>query len=102
VLNILDIIKMKNIKVPHCRNNSKIKYQSRLKRQKLVPLTANTWPLTFLWLCIFEFAKRIYTFLYILLIGKRNVKQWWSTLPPISTKQTITSHLKRGDNFIWR
>jgi len=21
-------------------------------------------------------------------------KQWWSTIPPISTKQTVTSHLK--------
>ena len=26
--------------------------------------------------------------------NKRNFKQWWSTIPPISTKQTTTSHLK--------
>ena len=25
---------------------------------------------------------------------KRNFKQWWSTILPISTKHTITSHLK--------
>ena len=25
----------------------------------------------------------------------RKFKQWWSTIPPISTKQTITSHLKK-------
>jgi len=24
---------------------------------------------------------------------KRKFKQWWSSIPPISTKQTITSHL---------
>jgi len=24
---------------------------------------------------------------------KRKFKQWWSTIPSISTKQTITSHL---------
>jgi hypothetical protein len=24
---------------------------------------------------------------------KRNFKQWWSTIPPISTKRAITSHL---------
>jgi len=23
---------------------------------------------------------------------KRKLKQWWSTIPPISTKGTITSH----------
>ena len=27
-------------------------------------------------------------------IMKRKFKQWWSTNPPISTKQTITSHIK--------
>jgi hypothetical protein len=26
---------------------------------------------------------------------KRNFKQYWSTIPPISTKQTITSLLKQ-------
>ena len=25
---------------------------------------------------------------------KRKFKQWWSTISPISTKQTTTSHLK--------
>ena len=25
----------------------------------------------------------------------RKLKQWWSIIPPISTKQTITSHLKK-------
>jgi hypothetical protein len=29
------------------------------------------------------------------LITKRKFKQRWSTIPPISTKQTITSHLKK-------
>jgi len=24
---------------------------------------------------------------------KRKFKQWWSSIPPISTKRTITSHL---------
>jgi len=28
------------------------------------------------------------------LVMKRMFKQWWSTIPPISTKRTITSHLK--------
>ena len=28
------------------------------------------------------------------LVIKRQLKQWWSTIPPILTKQTITSHLK--------
>jgi hypothetical protein len=27
-------------------------------------------------------------------IMKRKLKQCWSTIPPISTKQTTTSHLK--------
>jgi len=26
---------------------------------------------------------------------KRKFKQWWSTIPPISTKRTIASHLKQ-------
>ena len=26
--------------------------------------------------------------------NKRKIKQWWSTIPPISTKQTTTPHLK--------
>jgi hypothetical protein len=30
---------------------------------------------------------------FVLLI-KRKFKQWWSNIPPISTKQTIISHLK--------
>ena len=30
----------------------------------------------------------------ILKTMKRNFKQWWTTIPPISTKRTITSHLK--------
>ena len=34
------------------------------------------------------------------------VKQWWSTIPPISTKRAITSHLhslntKKGNHDIW-
>ena len=29
-----------------------------------------------------------------IVIMKRKFKQWWSTIPPISTKWTITSHLK--------
>ena len=29
----------------------------------------------------------------ILYIMKKTIKQSWSTIPPISTKQTITSHL---------
>ena len=28
------------------------------------------------------------------MITKRKLKQWWSTIPPIPTKQTITPHLK--------
>ena len=28
-------------------------------------------------------------------IMKRKFKQWWSSIPPILTKQTITSHLNR-------
>jgi hypothetical protein len=31
------------------------------------------------------------SFVYIM---KRKFKQWWSTIPPILTKRTITSHLK--------
>jgi len=31
---------------------------------------------------------------------KRKFKQWWSTIRPISTKRTITSHL--GVMNIWR
>jgi hypothetical protein len=27
-------------------------------------------------------------------IMKRQIKQWWWTIPPISSKQTTTSHLK--------
>jgi len=26
-------------------------------------------------------------------VMRRKFKQWWSTIPPISTKRTITSHL---------
>jgi len=29
----------------------------------------------------------------MVLIMKRKFKQWWSSIPPISTKWTITSHL---------
>ena len=29
---------------------------------------------------------------------KESFKQWWSTIPPISTKQTIISHLKKALN----
>ena len=29
------------------------------------------------------------------LLTLRKFKQWWSTIPPISTKQTIISHLKK-------
>jgi hypothetical protein len=29
---------------------------------------------------------------------KRKFKQWWSTNPPISTKQTITSHRTQKTN----
>ena len=38
----------------------------------------------------------IYLFFYSVhyLITKRKLKQWWSSIPPISTKRTITSHLK--------
>jgi len=37
------------------------------------------------------------------LLMKKKIKQWWSTITPISTKRTITSHLfslntKRGDH----
>jgi len=28
---------------------------------------------------------------------KRKLKQWWSTIPPISTKRTFTSHLNSLD-----
>ena len=31
----------------------------------------------------------------VALIMKRKYKQWWSTILPISAKQTITSHLKK-------
>ena len=31
-------------------------------------------------------------------IMKRNIKHWWSTIPPISTKQTITVMVKKGNN----
>ena len=39
--------------------------------------------------------------------NKRKFIQWWSTMPPISTKRTINSHLMnkkrgKGDNEIWR
>ena len=39
-------------------------------------------------------------------IMKRQFKQWWSTVPPISTKWTITSHLNLGNNkrttaYVW-
>jgi hypothetical protein len=38
---------------------------------------------------------------------KRTVKQWWSSFPSISTKQTITPHLNgthcaQNDLDIWR
>ena len=33
-------------KMPHCRNNSKIKYKNRRKRQNRYILHTNTWPLT--------------------------------------------------------
>ena len=41
-------------------------------------------------------------------IMKRKFKQWWPTIPPISTKKTITSHpnwthwTKKKDHDIWR
>jgi len=38
---------------------------------------------------------------------KRKFKQWWSSIPPISTKRTTTSHLNwtywsQKDHDIWR
>ena len=39
---------MENQKIPPSRNNSKIKYQNRRKRQNLYHQHTNTWPLTFL------------------------------------------------------
>ena len=30
---------------------------------------------------------------WVKLIMKRKFKQWWSSIPPISTKRTVTSHL---------
>ena len=30
----------------------------------------------------------------------RKFKQWWSTIPPISTKQTITSYLKKVETVM--
>jgi len=38
---------------------------------------------------------------------KGNFKQWWSSIPPISTKWTFTSHLNwihwtRKDHNTWR
>jgi hypothetical protein len=41
------------------------------------------------------------------IIRKWEYKQWWSTIPPISTKRTITSDLlslntnKKGNNDMW-
>jgi len=38
---------------------------------------------------------------------KRQIKHWWSTIPPISTKWAITSHLnwthwiQKKDHNIW-
>jgi len=43
------------------------------------------------------------TIIYIIgYVKKRKLKQWWSTIPPISTNQAITSHFnslhtKNGD-----
>ena len=33
--------------------------------------------------------------------NERKFKQWWSTIPPISTKQTIISHLDLKFDFNW-
>ena len=39
--------------------------------------------------------------------NKRKFKQWWSSIPPVSTKRTITSHLNwthwtHKDHDMWR
>jgi hypothetical protein len=34
-IKVSNIHKMKNKKIPHCRNNYKIKYQNRRKRQSV-------------------------------------------------------------------
>jgi len=52
-----NIIKMKNKKIPHCWNNSKIKYQNCRKRQNQY---TNIWPLTFLaWYTHFNKSGRV-------------------------------------------
>jgi len=45
---------------------------------------------------------KMHTLYHIML---RKLRQWWSTIPPISTKQTITSHLNllnTKTQDIWR
>jgi len=40
--------------------------------------------------------------MYHIYISIRKFKQWWSTIPTISTKRTITSHLRLNSlNIKW-
>jgi hypothetical protein len=34
-------------------------------------------------------------------IMKRKFKRWWSTIPPISTKQKFTSYLNSLNYYVW-
>jgi hypothetical protein len=43
---------------------------------------------------VIKFVSDLWQVVQCEIIMKRKFKQWWSTIPPISTKPTITSHLK--------
>jgi hypothetical protein len=41
-------------------------------------------------------------FVVLLYVMKRKSKQWWSTISPVSTQRTITSHLNSKQHCDWR
>ena len=72
-------------------------FLSRKISRKFYQTPFNKWKIIGFFVVVFLLFYFLYFFFLFYCfkwhIMKRKFKQWWSTIPPISTKQTITSHL---------